>query len=107
MNFELITVIMYCNDKYCIELMISFCACSVSFFNTCGLAMRAHKYEYSVKNDSISVKLQSTQMTVETLGKCLMLFRPQFFLVGENGTVATPDEDGTTVISMAPLNHLI
>ena len=50
---------------------------------------------YSVKNDSLSVKLRSTQMTVETLGKVFNFVSATIFLVGDDGSVATPCEDGT------------
>ena len=42
-----------------------------------------------MKNDSLSVKLRSTQTMVETLGKVFNV-SATIFLVGEDGTVATP-----------------
>ena len=50
---------------------------------------------YSVKNDSFSVKLRSTQMKIETIGKVFNLEPGTIFLVGEDGSVATPDDDGS------------
>ena len=52
---------------------------------------------YCAKNDSgsLSVKLWSTQMTVETLENVFNVVSATIFLVGEDGTVATPDDAGT------------
>lgn len=46
----------------------------------------------SVKNDSLSVKLQSSQLKVDTISKVFTLVSDTIFL---DGTVATPDESGS------------
>lgn len=48
---------------------------------------------YFVKNDSLCVKLRPSQMTVKTIGKVFNLLSGTIFLVGEDGSVATPDEE--------------
>ena len=50
---------------------------------------------YSVKVQTLSVRLRCTQMTTETMSKIFNVFPQSVVLVGDNGTVATPDEDGS------------
>ena len=47
---------------------------------------------FTVKNDSLSLRLRASQMRIATLGKILNIFPQSLFLVGSDGTVATPDE---------------
>lgn len=50
---------------------------------------------YSVKNDSFSVRLRPTQMSVDTLAKIFSLSTSSIFLVADDGAVATSDDDGS------------
>lgn len=50
---------------------------------------------FTVKNDTLVVRLNAGQMTTSTLGKFFNIFPTSLFLVGlSDGTVATPDEEG-------------
>ena len=49
---------------------------------------------FTVKNDSLSLRLRANQLRTATLGKIFNVFPQSLFLVGSDGTVATPDEDG-------------
>ena len=51
---------------------------------------------FQVKNlsGSLSLKLRDAQLNCETLGKFFNLFPQTIFLVAEDGTVATPDNQG-------------
>ena len=49
---------------------------------------------FTVKNDSLVLRLKAGQMTTSTLGKIFNIFPTSLFLVGSDGTVATPDEEG-------------
>ncbi len=62
----------------------------------CDLVKMSMSFElYTLKAEDISVKLRPSQMTVDTIGKVFNLESTGIFLVGENGTVATPEEDGS------------
>ena len=49
---------------------------------------------FTVKNDSLSLRLRASRMRIATLGKIFNIFPQSLFLVGSDGTVATPDEEG-------------
>ena len=49
---------------------------------------------YSVKNQTLTVRLRSAQMTASTVSKIFNVFPHSIVLVGEDGTVATPDDNG-------------
>ena len=42
----------------------------------------------------MSLRLRASQMRIATLGKIFNIFPQSLFLVGSDGTVATPDEEG-------------
>ena len=49
---------------------------------------------FTVNNDSLVLRLKAGQMTTSTLGKIFNIYPTSLFLIGSDGTVATPDEEG-------------
>ena len=49
---------------------------------------------YSLRNDKLSVKLRESQMTASTIGKIFNVFPQSIVLIGDDGSVATPDGSG-------------
>ena len=49
---------------------------------------------YTLKNQLMSVKLRRSQMTAETIAKVFNIFPHSIVLVGDDGSVATPDSEG-------------
>ena len=49
---------------------------------------------YALRNQVMSVKLRRSQMSADTIAKVFNVFPHSIVLVGEDGTVATPDSDG-------------
>ena len=66
-------------------------------FVQCGVDFVMASFDLLVvKNDSISVKLRSAQLKVDTIGKIFNVNPDSsLFLVGDDGTVAFPGEDGS------------
>lgn len=59
-----------------------------------GLSQSVAMSLFTVKNDTLVVRLKAGQMSTSTLGKIFNIFLTSLFLVGSDGTVATPDEEG-------------
>ena len=63
--------------------------------SSCELsALRSRRHIFTVKNDSLSLRLRANQLRTTTLGKIFNVFPQSLFLVGSDSTVATPDKDG-------------
>ena len=50
--------------------------------------------QYSLRNDKLSVKLRESQMSASTIGKIFNVFPQSIVLIGDDGSVATPDASG-------------